>query len=271
MNVAASRSYHTTSRAIDMDSDAVRLLRALKGAPFSCLAALHIAHPGPLGRSALQTMTGYAKDAITSAMNLLVNVYGFASRVGRFESWCLTTRGLQLKLPGFSTLLPKDGTRAPLEGDFSALAGSSGSSFIPSSIQPIEQTTPTTTEGDFSALEPLPPELTDLLDDVFLGCPRTLAETAMRAALKETWTPRQIECEALLWALYAESPLGSSIHTTPARFAARKIEHGEMSPDFLHRVDVRHPQTGAAWERWSEFWSDRIRRAKTLLNEVYPR
>jgi len=246
---------------------ALQLLRALKGAPLSCLHALHIAHPRALGRADLMLYTGWKKDVISQAMDLLVNVYFFAARVARYESWCLTETGRQLYLPGLAANQIQ-AARAPIESDLIVLPSSSSSSiYIESTSLVVQETTTTTTnEGDLIAL---PENLTALFDNVLLGCPRAMGENAMRAALADDWTPEQIECELLQWVLYVESPLGRSINMPPARFAAAKIKKFEKCPDFFHRANLTDKQTGNAWEKWNRVNADLIRRAKTLLDFVY--
>lgn len=91
---------------------AIELLRALKGAPLSCLFALHIARPHPLDREQLALMTGWKKDVVTSAMKLLCDLYGLAARVSRYAGWILTDTGHQLLLPGI-----ENAARALGEGD----------------------------------------------------------------------------------------------------------------------------------------------------------
>lgn len=258
------------SLSIPGDPVAVQLLIALKGAPLSCLAALRIAHPRPLGRRELSAMTGWAKDKITAAMTLLVEVYAFAARIGRYESWCLTTKGVQLRLPLFSEISDPSNLRALPEDENIALPSSSSSSLLHGdfSFSLETPTTPPIVEGEKIVLEPLPEQLSDLFDGILLGCPQTFAESAMRAALKE-WKIAQVECELTLWVLYVESPLGRTIDLPPARFAAAKIKKLEKAPDFFHRSNRNDSRYGTAWDRWETENRDRIKRAKTLLKEVY--
>lgn len=103
------------------DPRAIELLRALKGAPLSCLVALRIAHPKPLDRDQLTLMTGWKKDLVTNAMKLLCDLYMFATRIARYRGWILTDVGKQLALPGLSPLLEKIAPRALDEGDLIAL------------------------------------------------------------------------------------------------------------------------------------------------------
>lgn len=229
-------------------TQAVQLLRALRGPALSCLHALHLVHPHPLGRADLVYFTGFNKDAVTKAMALLVNVYFLAARVGRYESWCLTDKGKQLQLPMFSEVLPANDARAPSEGDFSALPPSSSSSLYIDSYSLSVQTTTTTTEneGDFSAL---PPRVLEILDEWFDGCPRTLSHRAMRTALTRGDAIPLIEYRVIAWTLYTQCPLGASIKTRSI-FIARKIENGERCPEFFdkmdrgwrsdHRAELRH-------------------------------
>lgn len=276
---ATSRSYRTSSVDLNVSPEIIKWMHALKGAPMSCLIGLHIAHPRPVGRQWLSLVTDYGYDAITKAMALLVDAYHLAARIGRFESWCLTDSGRQLKLPLFQALDEGDTPRAPIENGFSAFDSSSRSSLLKNNNS-ILLSTPTTTPGienGFSVFdstpakppEPLPENLAELFDGLLLGCAHDIAETAMRAALAGEWSAKQIECELTLWVLYVESPLGRGIDLPPARFAAAKIKKLEKSPDFFHRINRNDKHQGTAWNHWEESNRDRIRHAKKLLTEVY--
>lgn len=241
------------------DPRAVDALFKLKGAPLSCLIGLYICHPHPVGRRVLEIMTGYHKDAVTRAMYVLTVTLGYASRLERrYEAWCLTTTGVQLRLPLFSALFRDNGPRALVEGDFSALPGSS-SSLSPLFDLEMEKTTTTTPEreGDFSAL---PQEATDLIAKYLRGCKTEIAQAAVRTALERGDTLKEIESEMILWVMYGESPLGYGIHGA-ARHAAARIRDGEKCPDYLFRVDPQHPKFGDAWKRWKEAnepWLERL-------------
>lgn len=204
----------------------VQLLRALKGAPLSCLGALHLAYPSPLGRSQLHAMTGWAKDKITDAMRLLVDVFGFAARLGRYESWCLTDKGKQLKLPFFQTSTPADFTRALSEGEKIALPPSSSSYLLSNTVIESDLKTTTTGEGEKIAL---PKRIADLIEEWFDGCPKKLAKRALETAHQRGDPPVRIEYRAIAWTLYTQSPMGKNIKM-PAIFVARKIEQDERCP-----------------------------------------
>src|SRR5262245_23644081 len=114
----------------NLDLATVQLLNALQGAPLTCLVGLYIAHPMPVGRAEIAMLTGYSAPTITRCMNLLVNVFHLAARMARYESWCLTDKGYQLRLPLFSGLFNKSDTRAPDEVKIFSLEPSSSSGFI---------------------------------------------------------------------------------------------------------------------------------------------
>lgn len=238
------------SMSVYGDPAAVQLLRALKGAPLSCLGALFLAHPHPLGRDQICAMTDWKRESVTAAMRLLCDVYMLAARMGRYESWCLTTKGVQLHLPLISAPLDNSAPRALGEGDFSAFPPSSSSSFILSDSDSFELKTTTTTtknEGDFSAFV-FPERAVEILDEFFDGCPKAIAETALRTALERGDPLPLIEYRALAWSLYCASPRGASIKAHSI-FTARKIEKGERCPDifaalgetwrYKHRAELR--------------------------------
>ena len=253
-------------------SEAIKLLRALRGAPLSCMVALYMTYPKPQGRAALVDMTRYGRDEITRAMNLLVNIYQLAARVTRFEGWCLTANGYQMRLPFFSALFAESSPRALSEGEKIAFDASSSSSFIDSSVLNSELKTTTTPEreGEKIALDPLPEGLAGFLaSDFLLGCPQTMAEKAVRAALENQWTPRQIECELTQWILYVESPLGRGIDLPPARFACAKVQKGEQCHEFFHHENPDDARSGKLWIRWRNRNDKRIRRAEELLRTYH--
>src|SRR5437763_1216417 len=72
-------------------------LRALKGAPLSCLIAMHIAAQ-PVGANWLSAITGYAHQAITKAL-IVLREFQLAVETSRFNGWTLTPHGQQLVLP----------------------------------------------------------------------------------------------------------------------------------------------------------------------------
>lgn len=251
------------------DPDAARLLRDLKGAPLSCLIALYIEHPHPVGQRALQMLTAFSKDAVSKAMNVLVNLHHLASRVGRYESWCLTTKGIQLRLPLFLALSENSSARAPVEGGKNALEMVVSSGLYISSSNDLEQTTTTTErEGDFSAFPPdakpaldlLPSEASALIETYLRGCKRAVAQNAVRAALERGDTLADIEVEMISWVIYAESPLGKGIRSASIHAAAR-IKSGEKCPEFLFRVNKKDKHDGDAWAAWehaNEEWIQRL-------------
>lgn len=254
------------------DPDAARLLRDLKGAPLSCLIALYIEHPHPVGQRALQMLTAFSKDAVSKAMNVLVNLHHLASRVGRYESWCLTTKGIQLRLPLFLALSENSSARAPVEGGKNALEMVVSSGLYISSSNDLEQTTTTTErEGDFSAFPPdakpaldlLPSEASALIETYLRGCKRAVAQNAVRAALERGDTLDDIEAEMISWVMYAESPLGKGIRSAPIHAAAR-IKSGEKCPEFLFRINKKDKHDGDAWAAWERANEDWIQRLATL-------
>lgn len=281
------------------DPDAARLLRDLKGAPLSCLIALYIEHPHPVGQRALQMLTAFSKDAVSKAMNVLVNLHHLASRVGRYESWCLTTKGIQLRLPLFLALSENVSPRAPGEGEKNALEMVVGSGLYLSSSNDLVQTTTTTTEreGVFSAfpnasarimpnenglradalpqnvkpaIDILPSEANALIEKYLRGCKRATSQHAVRAALARGESLADIEAEMIAWVMYAESPLGKGIRS-PAIHAVSKIKDGEKCPDFLFRVNEKDREHGDAWRKWleaNESWLARLSALQTPASDT---
>lgn len=267
---------NTMTLTIPGNPDAIQILRALKGAPLSCLGALRIAHPSLLGQKQLMFMTDYKKDAVTDAMTLLCTVYGFATRSARYNSWGLTTVGVQLKLPGLSDVFSPDASRALLEGDFSALPSSSSSSFLSLSNSESTEKTTTTTENESgkTALpknegpEPVSEEAKALIAKYLRGCQPVHGENAIRAALARGETLQDIEIQMIEWVTYGESPCGKGI-IGPAVVAASKIKKGEKCPVFMHRINTDDPHTGRLWKEWlsvNEDWLERL----DELNGVKP-
>lgn len=281
----------TTSVTLPGDSHKINLLRALKGAPLSCLHALYLAHPTPLDRTQLCLMTDYGKDEITHAMRLLCDLHGFATRLGRYAGWILTSVGAQLHLPGFPVLASADSgeirtdvPRALGESDFSAFPnGSSGSLYISSSDDLVQTTTTTTgREGDFSAfakpdelgphkpaIDLLPSEANDLIETYLRGCKRATSQHAVRAALARGDSLADIEAEMIAWVIYAESPLGKGIRS-PAIHAVSKIKDGEKCPEFLFRVNKQDREHGDTWRKWlaaNETWLARLRELQTPASD----
>ena len=80
-----------------MQQNPLTLLRALKGAPMSCLVAMQIAQQ-PVGAAWLESATGYSNQAITKALQVLRELQ-VATQVGRFDGWVLLEQGQQLVLP----------------------------------------------------------------------------------------------------------------------------------------------------------------------------
>lgn len=256
----------TTSVTLPGDPRAIELLRALRGAPLSCLHALRIAHPTPLDRIQLCMMTNYKKDEVTEAMRLLCDLYGFATRLGRYAGWILTQVGAQLHLPGFQQVLTPETPRALGEGDFSAFPPSSSSGLYISSSSEIVQTTTTTTSSEGGKIA-FPPEASDLIEKYMRGCKRTVAENAVRAALERVESLEAIEIEMISWVLYGESPLGKGIRSASIHAAAR-IKSGEKCPEFLFRVNKKDKHDGDAWEAWERANEEWIRRLEELRSET---
>jgi hypothetical protein len=104
-------------------SNPLSTLRALKGAPLSCLFALMFSNQ-PVGKEWLARMTGYSDKPIANALNYLSEL-GYVSSNNRYESWVLNTEAVQLPLmtlePGFqssrnfSDSLPTTATTALIE------------------------------------------------------------------------------------------------------------------------------------------------------------
>lgn len=71
-------------------------LRALKGAPLSCLFALMFANQ-PVGNGWLARVTGYSSKPVADALRYLLEM-GLVTTNGRFESWQLNSQAIQLPL-----------------------------------------------------------------------------------------------------------------------------------------------------------------------------
>jgi hypothetical protein len=69
-------------------------LRALKGAPLSCLAALS-ARRIPCAQPWLAIATGYHKEAVAAALGTL-HQFGLACRISRVEGWVISMEGARL-------------------------------------------------------------------------------------------------------------------------------------------------------------------------------
>jgi len=76
-------------------------LRALKGAPLSCLFALMFANQ-PVGKAWLSRMTGYSDKPVAAALDYL-NEMGYVTSNGRYESWQINTAAIQLPLMTLDT------------------------------------------------------------------------------------------------------------------------------------------------------------------------
>jgi len=68
------------------------LLRALKGAPLSCLLALKLAEERPVGTMWVGQVTGYREKTVGLALRALQRM-GLAEQTARFEGWHLTQAG----------------------------------------------------------------------------------------------------------------------------------------------------------------------------------
>lgn len=119
-------------------------LRALRGAPLSCLIALAIRHT-PTGVMQLCADTGYKKDVIREGL-LVLQSLAFATKVARFDAWQLTDIGYQLPL------LPQEG--AKIEGDKIALDPLTTITTIYGVLSPAREIVAVVeTEGDKIALD----------------------------------------------------------------------------------------------------------------------
>lgn len=224
------------------------LLRALKGAPLSTFIALAVLRQ-PVGVMQISDATGYYKTAVSQALRVLADL-GLACQIARFNSWQLTDMGQQL--PMWPAQL---GETLKVEGAKITLDSGSSSSLIDTEVshsQPQEPL-PLPIEGAKITLDP---DLTDLL----AGCPTTRAEPVIQARLAEGWTQDEVTTFLSWWILYVESPLGSSIHCSPAQFAIAKLEHGETCPPFLHRQSPYDAHTGEHWRSWASTNRDWLRR-----------
>lgn len=82
-----------------MQYNAATLLRTLKGAPLSVLAALFLT-PTAVSESWLAGMTGYHVQVVRQALTFLgPDGMGLAQRNGRYSGWHLTGEAYQLPLP----------------------------------------------------------------------------------------------------------------------------------------------------------------------------
>ncbi len=81
-------------------------LRALKGAPLSCLFALMFANQ-PVGKAWLSRMTGYSDKPVAAALDYLFEM-GYVTSNGRYESWQINSQAIQLPLMTLDTPLEND-------------------------------------------------------------------------------------------------------------------------------------------------------------------
>ena len=72
-------------------------VRALKGAPLSCLLALALLGGGPVGEREIITGTGYSQNKVREGLEVL-EAAGLVTRQGRYEGWSLTSGARQLPL-----------------------------------------------------------------------------------------------------------------------------------------------------------------------------
>jgi hypothetical protein len=244
------------------------LLRALRGAPLSCLLALALTRR-PSGSGWLTTLTGYRKDSVAAALRLLEQL-GLAQSEGRYDGWRLTAGAWELSLfgggqrsagpgdaPPAAPPLAEDGTAGqaapalpprlpeagrgklpPSEGDFLALLRS-GSSLIDSLYRDSEIPPPLPDSGKAekapSAGETpvLPPEAQRVADVLVerTACPRARANRAVAAARAEHYFLSYLEMQIIYWLAYVRQH-GRNI-LSPGHFIASKIEHGEAAPDWV--------------------------------------
>jgi hypothetical protein len=76
-------------------------LRALKGAPLSCLFALMFANQ-PVGKAWLSRMTGYSDKPVAAALDYLFEM-GYVTSNGRYEAWQINSQAIQLPLMNLDT------------------------------------------------------------------------------------------------------------------------------------------------------------------------
>jgi hypothetical protein len=227
------------------------LLRALRGAPLSCLLALALTRR-PSGSGWLTTLTGYRKDSVAAALRLLEQL-GLVQNEGRYNGWRLTAGAWRLSLFGGgreaaekadapSATSPEAGrAKIPLsEGDFFAiLRSSSGGSLIDSLSRESEKPPPlpdgVKAEKSPSAGEPtaLPPEAQRVADMLVerTACPRARANQAIAAARAERYYPSYLKMQIIYWLAYVRQH-GRNI-VSPGHFIASKLEHGEAAPNWV--------------------------------------
>jgi len=231
------------------------LLRALRGAPLSCLLALALTRR-PSGSGWLTTLTGYRKDSVAAALRLLEQL-GLVQNEGRYNGWRLTAGAWQLSLFGGGQGAAEKGdappatspeagkARIPLsEGDFLALLrSSSGSSLIDSLYRESEKPPPlpdsVKAEKSPSGGEPpaLPPEAQRVADMLVerTACPRARANQAIAAARAERYYPSYLKIQIIYWLAYVRQH-GRNI-VSPGHFIASKLEHGEAAPNWVKLSD----------------------------------
>lgn len=209
----------------------VTLLRALRGAPLTVLAACFILRHAA-GPSQLAAATGYSRRTVTTALHALAAA-GLIQQHARYHGWLPTAVAHQLFLPA------PDGQTLPLP------PSSSGSPFPPSPDR--SDTPPQPPDGN---IFPLEPAWAAVAEDLTRYCsiPPTRAQQAVAAA-QHRWDPDQTRYYAYLHHAYATD---SKTINNPPFFTAARIEDGTPPPD-TYRPPAAWPLASQAWRaqhRW---------------------
>ncbi len=215
-------------------------LRALKGAPLSCLVALALANRS-VGVLWLAGMTGYAKQAVTSAMQTLAQ-FGLAEQTNRYDGWRLTVSAAQLPLFTLPQVASQDAAR-----DENHPSPSSSSSSLINLINLIDQDKlllplpardenhpsrdenhPSPANGNQPSYSAEAVTCAEFLVER-TACSRSAALSTMQALLDQGYYPAYLQLQALRWSIYAESEHGRTINHRGA-FVLSKLRNGEPCP-----------------------------------------
>lgn len=222
-------------------NDAISLLRALKGAPISCLVALHFSNRA-VGNKWLVTATGYKANSIIDAMDALVEL-GHAVRVSRYSGWQLTDKGSQLPL--FATLKN--------EVDLINLPSCSCSLIDRELLLPSSLKLQLQQEREVDLIN-LPPAYA-LLIPYFLdriGPANTVLENALQHAADAGDDPAAIATRIEEWLAYLGSEKAKGIQN-PGAFVAKQITNGQSTPAWFSSWLTRErgpKHFGHDWREW---------------------
>ena len=216
-----------------MDRNVV-VLRALKGAPVSCLLAL-LCVGRAAGMAELERWTGYSDKPVRKGLELLAEL-GYVQRHAHKRGWLLTAHGRQMVL----------GESNP--ENFRVECSSSSSSLIEDDRVLPETTTTTTPKSEKFRVE-FDEEWRELLEllSVEAGCPRRKAGEVLAVCLERGDSVTVVEYDILRWLSYCLSREGESIKHRGG-FIGSRLEAGIPCPGW-HQTVERYRWKVAALER----------------------